>query len=193
MTCQPKKKGGLGILDLERFARALRLRWLWFQWKHRERAWNDLDLPVDSRDRDLFATSSEVTIGDGNRASFWQSSWVDGRTPKNIAPTLYKKAKRKNLSVRKAIQDNRWISHITPLNTTQEIREYVTLWEAIGQTQLHEDREDSIRWRWTIDGEYTTKSAYDIQFQGSFSKLRILPIWKAKAEPKCKFFAWSLL
>jgi hypothetical protein len=68
-----QEKGGLGILDLECFARALRLRWLWFQWKHRERAWNDLDLPVDSRDRDLFATSSEVTIGDGNRASFWQS------------------------------------------------------------------------------------------------------------------------
>ena len=112
---------------------------------------------------------------------------------KNIAPTLYKKAKRKNLSVRKALQDNPWISHITPLSTTQEIREYVMLWEAIGQTQLHEDREDNIRWWWTVDGEYTAKSAYGIQFQGSFSKLRILPIWKAKAEPKCKFFTWTLL
>jgi hypothetical protein len=30
-TCLPKIKGGLGVLDLERFARALRLRWLWFQ------------------------------------------------------------------------------------------------------------------------------------------------------------------
>ena len=28
-TCRPKFKGGLGILDLERFARALILRWLW--------------------------------------------------------------------------------------------------------------------------------------------------------------------
>lgn len=37
MTCRPKDKGGLGILDLDRFARALRLHWLWYQWKHRER------------------------------------------------------------------------------------------------------------------------------------------------------------
>jgi hypothetical protein len=88
-----------------------------------------------------------VTIGDGNMARFWQSSWVNGRMPKkNIAPTLYKKAKRKNLSVRKALQDNSWISRIIPLSTAQEIREYVMLWEAIGQTQLHEDREDNIRW-----------------------------------------------
>ena len=53
-TCRPKIKGGLGILDLERFARALRLRWLWFQWKQRDRAWNSLDLPCDSRNRELF-------------------------------------------------------------------------------------------------------------------------------------------
>ena len=32
-TCLPKNKGGLGILDLERFTRALRLRWLWYKWK----------------------------------------------------------------------------------------------------------------------------------------------------------------
>jgi hypothetical protein len=42
-------------------------------------------------------------------------------------------------------------------------------------------------------GEYTTKSVYGIQFQGTFSKLKLLPIWKAKMEPKCRFFAWTLL
>lgn len=34
-SARPKAKGGLGILELERFARALRLRWLWFKWKHK--------------------------------------------------------------------------------------------------------------------------------------------------------------
>jgi len=90
-------------------------------------------MSVNSRDKDLFAASTKVIIGDENLARFWQSSWVDGRTLKNIAPTLYKKAKMKNLSVRKALQDNRWISHITPLSTAHEIREYVMLWEAVGK------------------------------------------------------------
>jgi hypothetical protein len=62
-----------------------------------------------------------------------------------------------------------------------------------GQIQLDVDREDTITWRWTTDGEYTTKSAYCIQFEGTFSKLKLTPIWKAKAKPKCRFFVWTLL
>uniref|UniRef100_A0A453MEM5 Reverse transcriptase zinc-binding domain-containing protein n=1 Tax=Aegilops tauschii subsp. strangulata TaxID=200361 RepID=A0A453MEM5_AEGTS len=31
-VCTPTMHGGLGIPDLERFSRALRLRWLWIAW-----------------------------------------------------------------------------------------------------------------------------------------------------------------
>jgi hypothetical protein len=192
-TCRPKIKGGLGILDLERFSRALRLRWLWFQWKHKERAWNELDLPCDGRGSDLFAASTVVTIGNGKTASFWTSSWIQGRTPKDLAPNLFRKTRRKKISVYKALHDNKWIMHILPLQTLQEIQEYVELWEQISSTQLIENREDTIRWKWTNDGEYTTQSAYCVQFEGSYSKLKLSPIWRAKAEPKCRFFAWTLL
>jgi hypothetical protein len=192
-VCRPKIKGGLGVLDLERFARALRLRWLWFQWKHKERAWCELDLPCDGRDCELFAASTIVTIGDGKTASFWSSSWIDGKTPKSMAPSLFKKSMRKKLTVHDAIQRNRWIANILPLQTTQEIHEYVALWEAVKEVLLEENREDTIQWRWTSSGEYTTKSAYLIQFEGSFTRLKLTPIWRARAEPKCRFFAWTLL
>ena len=87
-TCVPKVKGGLGILDLERFARALRLRCLLFQWRLNKRAWNRLDLPCDGQDKELLVASTVVTIGDGKLARFWTSSWVDGTTPKSLTPTL---------------------------------------------------------------------------------------------------------
>jgi hypothetical protein len=38
-TClRPKKWGGLGIKDLDRFSRTLRLRWLWHHWDHIDRS-----------------------------------------------------------------------------------------------------------------------------------------------------------
>jgi hypothetical protein len=38
-----------------------------------------------------------------------------------------------------------------------------------------------------------TQSAYQVQFIGVFSKIKITPIRRAKAERKCRFFAWTLL
>jgi hypothetical protein len=39
MVCRPKDKGGLGILNLKKFVMALRLRWLWYEWKNEAKPW----------------------------------------------------------------------------------------------------------------------------------------------------------
>ena len=65
-----KKIGGLGILDLELFSMALRLRWLWLEWAEQDRPWVGTEVPCDSVDRQLFRASIVVTIGDGNKAYF---------------------------------------------------------------------------------------------------------------------------
>jgi len=36
-VCTPTVNGGLGIIELEKFSRALRLRWLWFSWDDTDR------------------------------------------------------------------------------------------------------------------------------------------------------------
>ena len=38
-VCKPKSLGGLSILNLDKFASALRLRWLWFAWSDPPKAW----------------------------------------------------------------------------------------------------------------------------------------------------------
>jgi hypothetical protein len=52
---------------------------------------------------------------------------------------------------------------------------------------------DAIRWRWTTSGQYTVASAYKCQFMRSAVHFPAKEIWAAKAEPKCKFFAWLIL
>ena len=36
-VAKPIEYGGLGIIELQAFSRALRVRWLWFQWSNPER------------------------------------------------------------------------------------------------------------------------------------------------------------
>jgi mannosylglycoprotein endo-beta-mannosidase len=92
---RPKCFGGLGILDLERFSVALRLRWLWYEWTEPDRPWVRYEVPCSEAGTQLFRASTEVTIGNGSRASFWDSTWLDGRAPRDIAPNLFKPVWRK--------------------------------------------------------------------------------------------------
>ena len=62
----------------------------------------------------------------------------------------------------------------------------------VQEVQLN-DEQDSIFWRWTSDGVYTTKSAYNAQFLGTYSLFKGQHIWQAEAEGKHKFFAWHLV
>lgn len=129
----------------------------------------------------------------GNKTLFWHSSWLNGSSPKNIAPQLFVKVKRKNITAQKALHNNHWVDLVYPLETGEEIREYAKLWDSIHFQERDINGEDEIFWRWTSNREYTIKSAYQIQFTGHTSVTAFHPIWKAKTEPKCRFFAWILL
>ena len=60
---RPTKLGGLGILDLKSFAWELRLRWLCHFWKSDTKPWVGIEIPCDEIDRQLFNTSTTITIG----------------------------------------------------------------------------------------------------------------------------------
>lgn len=152
--------GGLGTLDLDLFSRALRLRWLWYQWKEPDRPWVGSEAPVNELDLQLFRASTVVTIGNGLKAEFWNSTWL------NVAPNFYKLAWRKHRKVQEEVNDHNRTRGLWRMSSITEISEFVTLWDLV-QDVTFTDMPDDIIWRWTTDGTYSARSAYAIQFKGS--------------------------
>ena len=85
-----------------------------------------------------------------------------------------------------------WMRSIRSLNTSQQLKEFITLWTKIQQVSLDPNIQDDIVWTRTPNGEYSSKSAYLMQFQGSIHCSSGKLIWQARTENKCKFFAWTL-
>jgi hypothetical protein len=142
---RPKYVGVLGVLDLEMFSRALRLRWLWYEWMEPDRPWFGADVPCSEVDRQLFRVSTVVKIGNGQTASFWSSSWLNGRAPRDIAPNLFKLAWCKKNSVAEDLQNDRCTRGLWRINNSDQITEFIHLWGLLQDIQLNGDPE-SISW-----------------------------------------------
>jgi hypothetical protein len=106
-TCQrPKRLGGLGFKDLDKFNRALRLRWLWHQWDVKDKPWKGILKMEDVTVRRLFFCFTHVRVGNGKNTPFLEARWLEGTTPKDLAPNLFKIAKYKRRTVRKELHND---------------------------------------------------------------------------------------
>ncbi|KAF8688822.1 hypothetical protein HU200_042153 [Digitaria exilis] len=79
------------------------------------------------------------------------------------------------------------------MTSVDEMAEMVTLGNLVNMVQLN-DQQDVIRWKWTGDGKYTAKSAYQAQLVGLYCTFDCKSIWRAKVEGKHRFFGeewWS--
>ena len=192
-VCTPTSHGGLGILDLERFSRALRLRWLWTSWTDPERAWVGTEPPCSAIDTTLFRAVTTVTIGDGATALFWHSSWSGPHTLAASYPLLYSHSRRKNRTVREALTGETWIKDLRHGNLQPLLQEFIRLHRTISLTVLTDGRRDKIRWTLEASGLYSASSAYAVQFQGRVQVDWQNLIWEAKVSGCIKIFTWLLL
>ncbi|WVZ69500.1 hypothetical protein U9M48_018274 [Paspalum notatum var. saurae] len=130
-AARPKKFGGLSILHLGKFSRALRLRWLWQDSKEPARKRVMGDLPCTAVDKVLFAAATSVTVGDGKSTLFWESTWLRGLRPRDIYPKIFSISRRKNRSNQEALSNNNWIKdlnfHHEELSAAH-LQEYCQLW-----------------------------------------------------------------
>lgn len=142
-------------------------------------SWVGTDVPCSEEDKQLFRVSTRVTAGNGSRAKFWESTWLNGVAPRDLAPNLYKLAWRKNITVKENLENNNWTRGLWRMSTGEEIAEMVVLGALVREVQLT-DGEDEIVWRWTTDGIYTSKSAYNAQLTGSYCTFDANAIWRSK-------------
>lgn len=155
-VCRPKEQGGLGILDLDRFSHALRLRWLWYEWTTPEKPWVGTETPNDDVDRQLFNAATRVTIGEGRKASFWSSSWLNGTLHKDLVPLIFKAYRRKNRRVQDALKGQNWVTDLAVDSfTVEHIVQFAHLWELLSTIQLSPGIEDSITWTLSPNGCYS--------------------------------------
>ncbi|XP_066333273.1 uncharacterized protein [Miscanthus floridulus] len=124
-----------------------------------------MQLPLDDEDRALFNAATRVDLGNGKRASFWCSRWLQGDAPATLFPALFQHSKRKNRTVKDALTDSKWVRDVDHNMSAQIIGEFVDLWVRIQDTQLLPAQEHRITWLRTSDGQYTAK----LTAPGSFS------------------------
>jgi hypothetical protein len=73
-----KNLGGLNILELERFKRALRLIWQWLHWKQPSKLWSSLQPHHLHAEEQLFRACTRISLGNGLSTKFWHDSWLQG-------------------------------------------------------------------------------------------------------------------
>ena len=79
-SSSPPDLGGLGIVDLQKFGFALRMRWLWLRRVDPSRPWFCLPDEKEGVVELMFQASIYVVLGDGNAALFWSDRWLDGQS-----------------------------------------------------------------------------------------------------------------
>lgn len=120
-----------------------------------------METPCDELDKSLFRASTKITLGDGKKTSFWHDFWLSGCAPKDVAPSIFRLAKRKGNCVQLELENNHWLTSLRLIITLAEINDLVHLGSQLQHIVLQTNSLDNITWKWTQHGDCTAKSAYE--------------------------------
>jgi hypothetical protein len=144
----------------------------------------------DAKAKALFNTAVKFVVGDGQRIRFWTDPWIDGASLEDAAPTLFMACTMRKLTVREALTNGKWMRHFRRGMTQQALTQFLHVHDKVADTILRPDTPDAVVWKLTSDGQYSTTSAYQFQFEGSIRFTFQDTIWNTDAPLKCKMFSW---
>jgi hypothetical protein len=128
-----------------------------------------------------------MQVGNGKNTPFWESMWLEGQAPKDLAPNLYNIAKFKHRILHTKLHYLNWIRNLQEINMVVKFEEFTILFMALSSIELSQES-DQISWKWIGDDQFTVASTYDYQFWGAMSTFTPNVVWKASTKSKCRFF-----
>ena len=81
----------------------------------------------------------------------------------DVFPDLFKLASRKNRSVKEELEHQSWTRGLWRMESVEGMANFIRLWDLVQNVQLTNETD-------VIHGEYSAKTAYNIQFAGSHSQ-----------------------
>jgi hypothetical protein len=93
------------------------------------------------------------------------------------------------------MEEDFWVSQINIQHglSIDHIVQFTSLWKILQLTILLPNTPDTIYWKLTNDGCYSSKLAYAMQFWGHTTSWMTSLVWRPWASPKCKTFAWLVI
>jgi hypothetical protein len=126
-----------------------------------------------------FLCGTTITIDDGRIESFWHTPCLQGRKPKDIAPSIFAISKHKNFTVHNNMNQEFLITKIKTNEgiTINHLTEFVESWTRVYEVQLIEGTADDITCKFTASGSYTV-ATYKAQFEGMINSCMMEAVWK---------------
>jgi hypothetical protein len=211
MVCQPKEKGGLGVMNLKVQNQSLLLKFLDKFYKRRDIPWVQIvwDKYYDEqvpharppcgsfwwRDvaslMDIFRGISKCQVRAGDSALLWKDPWTKPPLSENLA-RLFSFASNTDISVRDFVGETN-LGTIFQLPLSMEAHEELLTLQGVMHSGLLEENEPDIwSYVWEAD-DYKPKDFYSFCFR-DIKPPKFLPyIWKSRCTMKHKMFAWLML
>jgi hypothetical protein len=209
---KPKRKGGLGIINLRSQNRALLLKHLDKFYNKKNIPWVNLvwkayysngQIPHASADKgsfwwkdvlklcDLFRGIAKCKIGDGSTVLFWSDLWNDNVLESKF-PRLYSFARNKKISVATFLTNNTLEAQFHLPLSEQAFQEFQGLQAHIQALQIDSNTSDSWEYIWG-DKNYSSSKCYNLPYKNSQPPAPFLWIWNSKCCNKLRVFSWLLL
>jgi len=211
MVQKPKKKGGLGVINLRLQNDALLLKQLHKFYSRQDVPWVNLiwdtyyqqKIPRASREvgsfwwKDVLRLSTlyrgiaRCSLGNGSTVLFWEDLWG----PVILAqafPNLYQAATNVSASVMEVMAAPDLVYVINLPLSQQAYDELIDLQDLLSDITYEPEEND--RWSFIWDNDkYSSKKLYTLAFSTMHAPITFSWMWKSQCTLRIKVFAWLLL